>query len=366
MLHNFILRSSHQHGAFSLAICSNESEEVLWAVLSTTDPCERVVRKRPSSRTCGKDARVADFFSFDYMQDCGAPRSGFGLTPALRRIAPDVQMRLRINTAIAAAPADSRKLYRSIWISDFHLGTDACQAEALLDFLRHHQAEKLYLVGDIVDGWNAGRSWCFDSAQKAVAGEIRAWLENGTHVEFLPGNHDQACLDLVESLLGLTPHCTELIHRTADGRRMLVTHGHQFDGSLTSGNWLKGRQAYTVALRIHQWYGRAWAQRSEWPHSLSAYLRHRVKQVVEYLTCFDDRAVFEAVRRYHADGLICGHVHRAEQRLIGPIWYINDGDWVQNCTALVEDHSGALRLLRWGASSLMADEIDAALSQEAP
>ncbi|MBV8450761.1 MAG: UDP-2,3-diacylglucosamine diphosphatase [Deltaproteobacteria bacterium] len=324
------------------------------------------MRKRPSSRTCGKDARVADFFSFDYMQDCGAPRSGFGLTPALRRIAPDVQMRLRINTAIAAAPADSRKLYRSIWISDFHLGTDACQAEALLDFLRHHQAEKLYLVGDIVDGWNAGRSWCFDSAQKAVAGEIRAWLENGTHVEFLPGNHDQACLDLVESLLGLTPHCTELIHRTADGRRMLVTHGHQFDGSLTSGNWLKGRQAYTVALRIHQWYGRAWAQRSEWPHSLSAYLRHRVKQVVEYLTCFDDRAVFEAVRRYHADGLICGHVHRAEQRLIGPIWYINDGDWVQNCTALVEDYSGALRLLRWGApsSSLIPDEIEATLNQE--
>jgi UDP-2,3-diacylglucosamine pyrophosphatase LpxH len=267
---------------------------------------------------------------------------------------------------MTAAHADSRNLYRSIWISDFHLGTEACKAETLLDFLHHHQAEKLYLVGDIVDGWNPGRSWCFDSAQKAVAEEVRAWLRSGTHVEFLPGNHDQACLDLVETLLGLVPHRMELIHRTADGRRMLVTHGHQFDGSLTSGNWLKGRQAYTIALRINQWYGQAWARRSQQPRSLSAYLRHRVKQVVEYLTDFDDRAVFEAVRHHHADGLICGHVHRAEQRLIGPIWYINDGDWVQNCTALIEDYSGSLRLVRWEASSLITDEIDAALSQEAP
>jgi len=329
-----------------------------------------VVRKRPSSRTREGDARIADSFSFDCAQDRDELFPGLRLrsrlTHPLHRDSHGVQMRLHFKPGMTAARAESRNLYRSIWISDFHLGTDACQAEALLDFLRHHQAEKLYLVGDIVDGWNPGRSWCFDSVQKAVVEEVRAWLQHGTHVEFLPGNHDQARLDLVETLLGLLPHRAELIHRTADGLRMLVTHGHQFDRSLTSGSWLRGKQAYTIALRINQWYGRAWAQRSQRPRSLSAYLRHRVKQVVEYLTDFDDRAVFEAVRRHHADGLICGHVHRAEQRLIGPIWYINDGDWVQNCTALVEDYSGALRLLRWGASSLIAAEIDAALSQEAP
>ena len=339
-------------------------------MLSTAAPCERVVRKHPSSRTRGGDARAAESFSLDGVQNhgerCSKLHSGPRLTHPLHRASHGMQMRLHFKPGMTAERAKSRTLYRSIWISDFHLGTDACQAQALLDFLRHHQAEKLYLVGDIVDGWNPGHSWCFDTVQQAVVEEVRAWLGSGTHVEFLPGNHDQARLDLVETLLGLLPHREELIHRTADGRRMLVTHGHQFDGSLTSGSWLRGKQAYTIALRINQWYGHAWAQRSQRPHSLSAYLRHRVKQVVEYLTDFDDRAVFEAVRRHHADGLICGHIHRAEQRLIGPIWYINDGDWVQNCTALVEDYSGALRLLRWGVPSFMTDEIDAALRQEAP
>jgi UDP-2,3-diacylglucosamine pyrophosphatase LpxH len=323
------------------------------------------VRKRPSSCAPGEDARAGVYFPPGCAQDHGVLRSGLGVTRPNHRASHAVQRRLHL-PGMNAAQADFRNLYRSIWISDFHLGTDACQAETLLDFLRHHQAEKLYLVGDIVDGWSSGRSWCLDPVQKAVAEEIRAWLRWGTQVEFLPGNHDQTHLDLVEALLGLVPHRTELIHRTADGRRMLVTHGHQFDGSLTSGSWLEGKQAYAIALRIHQWYGRAWVQRSERPRSLSAYLRHRVKQVVEYLTDFDDRVVFETVRQHHADGLICGHIHRAEQRLIGPIWYINEGDWVQNCTALVEDYSGALRLLRWGASFLVPNEIDATLSEETP
>jgi UDP-2,3-diacylglucosamine pyrophosphatase LpxH len=257
-------------------------------------------------------------------------------------------MQLRFPTRIPARRT-ARNLYRSIWISDFHLGTAVCHAETLLDFLSRHQSEKLYLVGDIVDGWNPDSSWCFDWAQKAVAKEIRAWRERGTDVEFLPGNHDEASLDLVETLLGLIPKRERLIHRTVDGRRMLVVHGHQFDSALNSGTWLKGKQAYAIALRIHQWYGNAWTKRSQRSRSLSAYLRHRVKQLVEYLTGFDDRAVFKVVREHGADGLICGHVHRAEQRLIGPIWYINEGDWVQNCTALVEDYTGALRLLRWGA-----------------
>lgn len=265
------------------------------------------------------------------------------------RSAAAVQMQLRFPTGMRAGQT-VRNLYRSIWISDFHLGTAVCQAETLLDFLRRHQSEKLYLVGDIVDGWNPDSSWCCDLAQKAVAEEIRAWRERGTDVEFLPGNHDESSADLVETVLGLLPKQEKLIHRTADGRRMLVVHGHQFDSALNSGTWLKGKQAYVIALRLHQWYGSAWTERSQRSRSLSAYLRHRVKQVVEYLTGFDDRAVFEAVREHRADGLICGHVHRAEQRLIGPIWYINEGDWVQNCTALVEDYAGALRLLRWGAA----------------
>jgi UDP-2,3-diacylglucosamine pyrophosphatase LpxH len=303
-------------------------------------------------------------FSCNGAHDCGGITSVPRLSPLDHPNAPGMHAHLDFYTAWDAVPAQSRNLYRSIWISDFHLGTDACQAQALLDFLRHHRAEKLYLVGDIFDGWNPFGSWHFDFPQKRVVEEIRAWRRDGAHVEFLPGNHDMMRLDLAETLLGLVPHRTELIHHAADGRRLLVTHGHQFDRSLTSGNWLKGRQAYTIALRIHQWYGRAWAQRSQQPRSMSTYLRHRVKRVVEYLTDFDDRAVFQAARQHQADGLICGHVQRAEQRLLGPIWYINDGDWVQNCTALVEDYSGALRLLRWGASSVLPDQPDAIPAEE--
>ena len=181
-----------------------------------------MVRGRPSSRTRRTYAHVADGFSFDYPQDCGGlahrlrPVRLTSFAHPLHRAAVGVQMRLGFGPGVTTARAKSRTLYRTIWISDFHLGTDACQAEALLDFLRHHEAEKLYLVGDIVDGWNPGHSWCFDSAQKAVADEISAWRERGTYVEFLPGNHDQASLELVETLLGLVPRRGELIHRTAE------------------------------------------------------------------------------------------------------------------------------------------------------
>jgi UDP-2,3-diacylglucosamine pyrophosphatase LpxH len=314
---------------------------------------------------------VTGSFSFGGAHHFGRPparsRSGLRITRRTsRQLSAPTGLQLPFEFGARAGRAGVIPLtsYRTIWLSDFHLGTPRCQAEVLLDFLRHHQAQKLYLVGDIVDGWNLGPSWFFGDAQKAVAAEIAAWSKRGTYVEFLPGNHDQSSLGLVEALLGLVPRRSELIHRTADGRRMLVTHGHQFDGAVASGRWLQGNQVYTMAQRIHQWYTHEWTHRWHRPRSVSAYLRHRVKRVIEYLTDFDDRAVFEAVRRERADGLICGHIHRAEQRLIGPIWYINDGDWVESCTALVEDHAGALRLVRWAAVSGESIEVDAGMNEE--
>jgi UDP-2,3-diacylglucosamine pyrophosphatase LpxH len=148
------------------------------------------------------------------------------------------------------------KSYRSIWISDLHLGTRACKAETLLDFLRHHQAENLYLVGDIIDGWNIGPSWYWSPAQNAVVAEIASWQRHGAHVVFLPGNHDEPHTDLVRSMFGPVQIVSELVHRTAEGCRMLVIHGHQFDGSLSSAAWLSrmGSRAYTLALRIDQWH----------------------------------------------------------------------------------------------------------------
>lgn len=239
--------------------------------------------------------------------------------------------------------------YRSIWISDFHLGTRGCKAAALEEFLRSVCADNLYLVGDIIDGWSLGPSWYWSAAQHAVVKEIVAWRRRGARVVFIPGNHDQ--VGLIESLFGLVPHHGELIHVTADGARMLVMHGHQFDSSFSSARWLSmmGSKAYAAALRINEWYCR---ERFGLEHAgglLTGYLKSPVRSAMRYLTAIelDERALVGVAREYKADGIICGHAHRAEQRLIGPVWYINDGDWVENCTALAESHDGALNLIRW-------------------
>jgi UDP-2,3-diacylglucosamine pyrophosphatase LpxH len=238
--------------------------------------------------------------------------------------------------------------YRTLWISDLHLGTRGCKAHALHSFLTEVRADKLYLVGDIVDGWNLGPSWYWSAAQNDVVNEINAWRRRGVRIHFLPGNHDE--IGLIESLFGITPEAGELIHITADGGRMLVMHGHQFDSSLSSARWLAlmGTKAYGAALRINEWYGRERFTHQQSRRSLSGYWKTPVRNAVRYLTevGLDEHALFEITRKYKADGIICGHTHRAEQRLIGPIWYINDGDWVQNCTALAESYDGTLSLIR--------------------
>lgn len=159
-------------------------------------------------------------------------------------------------TRAVAPPAATTNYYRSIWISDLHLGTPRCTAEALYDFLRHHQADNLYLVGDIVAGWVLGPSWHWSPAQTAVVEEIAAWHRRGTRVVFLPGNHDELSVSLAQSLFGPIPVLSEVIHQTAEGRRMLVIHGHQFDGSLNPNRWFlrMGNQAYLTAMRIDRWY----------------------------------------------------------------------------------------------------------------
>ena len=265
--------------------------------------------------------------------------------------------------ANAVMRATTPKSCRSIWISDFHLGTHGCKADALLDFLRNHQAENLYLVGDIVDGWNAGPSWYWSHAQKAVVREIAAWRKRGVRIEVIPGNHDD--VGLLEALFGIMPSRDEYIHRTVDGRRLLVIHGHQFDGSLASARLWKSNQTYLMAQKMNRWYNRDHSHSEVRPGAFSTYLRYRLKRAVEFFSDFDDRPVLEAARRTRVDGVICGHVHRAEQRLIGPIWYFNDGDWVHSRTALVEDYHGALSLLRWGDARNSAAGADGESRTEA-
>ena len=242
-----------------------------------------------------------------------------------------------------------RSYYRTIWISDVHLGTRACKASSLLSFLRHHIAETLYLVGDIVDGWNWGPSWHWSPAQEELVNEIVQWRRNGVNVVFIPGNHDETKVGLVEALFGRIPSIGSLIHTTAEGARMLVIHGHQFDGSLNPNRLLPiiGSHAYARAQRIHDWYNRQTEPGSDEGRSLSDFFRYPARKALEFLTDFRDRAVLAAARDHKADGVICGHIHRSDHRLIGNVLYVNDGDWVQNRTAVVEERDGSLQVLRW-------------------
>ena len=254
--------------------------------------------------------------------------------------------------------------FRSIWISDLHLGTRRCKAGELLDFLNQHEAENLFLVGDIVDGWVMGPPWHWNREQGAVVQTIASWHRRGVRVVFLPGNHDEVSIDLAHALLGPLPVVSELIHQTGEGRRMLVIHGHQFDSSLNPNRWMSilGAQAYHQALRIDRWYSEEAGRQRRGIESSASYIKRRLANAVRYLTDFADRAVVQAARRHRADGVICGHTHYPERRQIGPLTYFNEGDWVKSCTALVEEHSGALRLLErddvhggWVESNLSAE-----------
>ncbi len=245
------------------------------------------------------------------------------------------------------------KQYRSIWISDFHLGTARCKAQALSEFLRHHQAETLFLVGDIIDGWNMGPGWSWTAAQTAVVEEIWAWRRRGTRIIFIPGNHDENDHELVRMLFGSIECHPHFLYRTADSRRMLVIHGHQFDSSLHGSRWLSvvGSVGYSTALRINLWYNRQWARRGIQRRDSGQALRRRLKLAVHQLVDFPDARVTDGAREHRADGVICGHTHRPDHRMIGPILYVNDGDWVQSKTALVEERDGTLNLLQWQGDS---------------
>jgi len=240
------------------------------------------------------------------------------------------------------------KRYRSIWISDVHLGTRGCQAELLLDFLKRNESEHLYLVGDIVDGWRLKRTWYWPQAHNDVVQKILRRARKGAKVYYVPGNHDEAARDYIGLQFGGVHVVSEVVHTTADGRRFLVTHGDQFDAVVKYARWLAllGDHAYAWLLTANTWFN--WARRkmgfSYW--SLSAWLKHKAKTAVEFIGKYEEALADEA-RRRAVDGIICGHIHNAEMRIMGGVLYCNDGDWVESCTALVEHDSGALEIIRW-------------------
>jgi UDP-2,3-diacylglucosamine pyrophosphatase LpxH len=238
--------------------------------------------------------------------------------------------------------------YRAIWLSDIHLGTRGCKAEFLLDFLKHTESDYLYLVGDIVDGWRMRKSWYWPQSHNDVVQKLLRKARKGTRVTYVPGNHDEALREYLDMHFGGVHVVGEAMHSTANGKRLLIIHGDDFDGVVRYAKWLAflGDRAYGAALILNHWFNKA-RLRLGYPYwSLSAFLKNKVKNAVSYVSEFEHAVAAEAKRR-GADGVVCGHIHKAEIRDIGGILYCNDGDWVESCTALVEDFAGQLSIVHW-------------------
>ena len=238
--------------------------------------------------------------------------------------------------------------YRTVFISDVHLGTRSAQASELLEFLRVIETETLFLVGDIVDFWKVRRGPHWPQSHNDVLQKILRKARKGTRVVFIPGNHDDGIRDVCGMDFGGIEVRRDAIHETAQGKKYLVLHGDEFDIIIRYARWLAflGDRSYEVALALNTPLN--WARRliglDYW--SLSNFLKQRVKSAVNFIGEFEVALAAEA-RRRGADGLICGHIHHANSRDIDGIHYLNSGDWVESCTAIAEHHDGTFEIIRW-------------------
>ena len=238
--------------------------------------------------------------------------------------------------------------FRALFISDVHLGTKACQAELLLDFLNHHEADLIYLVGDIVDFWRIRRTAHWPQAHNDVLSKLLRKVRKGSRIIYLPGNHDEALRDYCGAKFGGIEIVDSIVHTTANGKKALVVHGDQFDVVVHYAKWLAvlGDKAYTAALwantRLN--FARRKAGLSYW--SLSAFLKHKVKQAVNFISAFEGALATEA-RKQGAEIVICGHIHHVAMRQMGDVLYVNTGDWVESGTAVVENDDGSLEIINW-------------------
>ncbi|MGZ5965888.1 MAG: UDP-2,3-diacylglucosamine diphosphatase [Caulobacteraceae bacterium] len=256
--------------------------------------------------------------------------------------------------------------YRTVFVSDVHLGTRGCQAELLLDFIRHVDFETLYLVGDIIDGWRLKSGWFWPQTHNDVVQKVMRKARKGARVIYVPGNHDEFARAYCGDHFGGVIVVHDAVHTTADGNRLLVVHGDEFDGivSYAKGLALLGDWAYAVVLALNTWFNRLRRKMGFGYWSLSAYLKGKVKNAVQFIADYETALAQEA-RRRGVDGVVCGHIHKAELREIDGLIYANDGDWVESCTALVEHFDGRLEILDWGRHRSWS-MIDRVVRAEAP
>ncbi len=260
---------------------------------------------------------------------------------------------------------------RTLWISDVHLGTKDCKAHELLALLKHVEAETIYLVGDIIDGWQLRKRWYWPQAHNDVVQKLLRKARKGTKVVFIAGNHDEFARQFVGLDFGGIEVATEKFHYTNDGRKLWVIHGDHLDGVIQHAKWLArlGDELYLFTLKLNNLLNRL-RKHFHLPYwSLSSFLKQQVKNAVAYIDSFERALALEA-RDKHCDGVICGHIHKAEIRVIhhaqsnSHTEYHNCGDWVESCTALIEDYSGAIRLIGINDLQHWVNAHDAELVQE--
>lgn len=246
----------------------------------------------------------------------------------------------------------SHSTVKAVFISDIHLGTPGCQATELLEFLKVYPSDYLYLVGDIIDGWQLRRSWYWPQAHNDVVQKLLRRARKGCKVFFIPGNHDEFARQFLGHSFGGIEVVPEAVHQTIDGRKFWVVHGDLFDGVIQCAKWLAytGDNLYEFSLKLNRYLNSLRAKIGLPYWSLSQYLKYKVKKAVSYVTSFEE-AVSQEARRQQYDGVICGHIHHAEIRDIGGVQYCNDGDWVESRTALVEYLDGKIELVYWGGDT---------------
>jgi UDP-2,3-diacylglucosamine pyrophosphatase LpxH len=240
------------------------------------------------------------------------------------------------------------RTYRTIWISDIHLGSKGSQSEHLLEFLKYNDSEYLYLVGDIIDGWRLTKKWYWPQSHNDVIQKILRKARKGTKVFYIPGNHDEGSRSFIGLTFGDIKIRNQAFHLTAKEKKLWVVHGDMFDHVIQNARWLAyiGDSAYTFLLWINKWFNdlRRFFNLPYW--SLSQYLKLKVKKAVSFINAFETLMVKEAHRR-GCDGVVCGHIHKSELKEINNLIYANDGDWVESLTALVEHKDGELEIVNW-------------------
>ncbi|MES2624904.1 MAG: UDP-2,3-diacylglucosamine diphosphatase [Pseudomonadota bacterium] len=257
----------------------------------------------------------------------------------------------------------TRKTWRTVWISDVHLGTRGCKAELLHAFLKSHYCEQLYLVGDIIDGWRiATAKWYWPSSHNQVIRQIlRKSEKDDTKVTYITGNHDEFLRDYIAEhnfQMGNITVVDEAIHTTLKGEKLWIVHGDAYDGITRHHKWvaLLGDAGYNFLLWSNRWVNllRKTLRLPYW--SLSRAIKHKVKSAVSFIFEFERTVVKEALKR-ELDGVVCGHIHHAEKKMLNGIMYYNCGDWVESCTALAEDEYGEIHIIYWAETEQLADNV---------